>query len=155
MAASQERSRPYLCTAFRKKTCGCVKKVIILGSTQVRALAVTFAIPSGHKLPVFSSVHHAAKALRKKLGAISCRCDDIGPSGGFCLSVENPSKGGNHFLDDSLVKQLQKLYDGHDVLDLGCGLGTHCVAAFADAGAVASWLNRAQRSLQMRREIRP
>ncbi|BDA40977.1 hypothetical protein COCOBI_01-6320 [Coccomyxa sp. Obi] len=66
-----------------------------------------------------------AKLLRKQLGAISCRCDDLGPSGGFCLDVEHPSKGGNDYMDNDLVKELHSLYDGHSVLDLGCGLGQY------------------------------
>ena len=37
--------------------------------------------------------------------------------------------GGNDFLDDALVKELYSLYNGHTVLDLGCGLGAQIIAA--------------------------
>ena len=65
------------------------------------------------------------EVLRKELGSTSCRCDGLGPTGGFCLDPNDPSIGGNDVLDESLVQQLRELYKGGNVLDLGCGLGQY------------------------------
>ncbi len=40
-----------------------------------------------------------------------------------CLTVEKAAVGGNNILDAPLVEELSKLFNGTDVLDLGCGLG--------------------------------
>lgn len=63
--------------------------------------------------------------LRQHLGLLSCKHEGIGPTGGFCLDENNAAVGGNNFMDEPLAAFLLELFEGHDLLDLGCGLGQY------------------------------
>ena len=65
-------------------------------------------------------------ALRKQLGAESCRKNGVGPTGGFCLSANEKKVGGNHVLAKPLATELfDTLFSSASVLDLGAGLGQY------------------------------
>ena len=47
--------------------------------------------------------------LRQKYGALSCKCNGIGPTGGFCLQKGNFRVGGNQLWCKKLAKELRRL----------------------------------------------
>jgi len=64
-------------------------------------------------------------ALRRRLGELSCECNKIGPTGGFCLDPTLYSVGGNGFLAYEMSKRLYEFFTGKTVIDLGAGLGQY------------------------------
>ena len=72
---------------------------------------------------------------RQQLGAYACKADGIGPTGGFCLTKEETSVGGNDIFDSSITAEMIVLFQGKTVLDIGCGLGQYG-KAFEQAGNI-------------------
>lgn len=66
------------------------------------------------------------RALRALLGALSCKVQGVGPTGGFCLSVESPGESpGLNTVDEGYAELLGELFTGQSVLDVGTGLGNY------------------------------
>ena len=64
--------------------------------------------------------------MRALLGALSCKVQGVGPTGGFCLSVESPGESpGLNAVDEGYAKVLGELFTGQSVLDVGTGLGNY------------------------------
>jgi 2-polyprenyl-3-methyl-5-hydroxy-6-metoxy-1,4-benzoquinol methylase len=64
------------------------------------------------------------RRLRALVGSVSCKVQDLGPTGGFCLSAEKGSPGAN-LVDQGFATILAEVFDGQSVLDVGCGLGNY------------------------------
>ena len=60
--------------------------------------------------------------LRKAHGVLSCKCNGIGPTGGFCLNADKAHVGGNEVWCPSLAKELRRLFDKQSVYDFGAGV---------------------------------
>ena len=70
-------------------------------------------------------------ALWKRYAALSCKCNGIGPTGGFCLEKNKFHVGGNHMWCKNLAKELRRLFNGQSVYDFGAGLGWYGKALLA------------------------
>ena len=75
--------------------------------------------------------------LRRQVGGLSCRLNDIGPTGGFCLDEKRiyQDVGGNSNWSPGLSALLAELFSGSNVLDLGAGLA-HYEADWEQKGLV-------------------
>ena len=70
--------------------------------------------------------------LSKRYAALSCKCNGIGPTGGFCLEKSKFHVGGNQLWCKNLAKELRRLFNGQSVYDFGAGLGWYGKALLAD-----------------------
>jgi hypothetical protein len=70
--------------------------------------------------------------LRKAHGALSCKCNGIGPSGGFCLDKDKIHVGGNDVWCKNIAKEFRRLFDKQSVYDFGAGLGWYGKALLAE-----------------------
>jgi hypothetical protein len=73
-------------------------------------------------------MEHLKKRLakwRSYAGKISCKYNGIGPTGGFCLSPNRKSVGGNDCIDKKFATFLMFLFTNSTVTDFGCGLGQY------------------------------
>lgn len=68
-----------------------------------------------------------ATALRKEAGWVSCLQRRRGPTGGYCLRLSHPARGGNDCISSGLAALLAQhaFGRGSTVLDLGAGLGQY------------------------------
>jgi hypothetical protein len=69
------------------------------------------------------------KATRQ-LGALSCKVNGVGPTGGFCLLqpdavIDTTGVGGNSQKCNSVAEALRRHFAGQSVYDFGAGLGWH------------------------------
>ena len=71
-------------------------------------------------------------ALRKAHGALSCKCNGIGPTGGFCLDRNKVHVGGNQMWCQNLAKEFRQLFNKQSVYDFGAGLGWYGKALLAN-----------------------
>ena len=72
------------------------------------------------------------KVLRNQHGELSCKCNGIGPTGGFCLKKEQANVGGNQFWCKNVAKGLRRLFHQQTVYDFGAGLGWYGKALLAE-----------------------
>lgn len=94
----------------------------------------------GEKNEVDSLEHHHITELmyykdrgdywRKQAGILSCKLNDLGPTGGFCLDPTSKSSvGSNDELDRGLSGEMSRLFlkdsPSVEVIDLGCGFGQY------------------------------
>jgi hypothetical protein len=64
--------------------------------------------------------------VTRKYNNMYCEKNGIGPTGGFCLSKEQVSVGGNDHLDKKVAEYLaQNVFTGSTVGDLGAGIGQY------------------------------
>lgn len=70
--------------------------------------------------------------LRNQHGELSCKCNGIGPTGGFCLKKEQAHVGGNDVWCKYLAKGLRRLFHQQSVYDFGAGLGWYGKALLAE-----------------------
>jgi hypothetical protein len=70
--------------------------------------------------------------LRKAHGTLSCKCNGIGPTGGFCLDKDRVHVGGNNLWCKKLAKELRRLFHQQSVYDFGAGLGWYGKALLAN-----------------------
>lgn len=63
------------------------------------------------------------ETLRKDYGALSCKCNGVGPTGGFCLNKDKTHVGGNNLWCNNIANELRRLFNGQSVYDFGAGLG--------------------------------
>lgn len=78
------------------------------------------------------ALSHRYDVLRKEYGALSCKCNGIGPNGGFCLDKNKIHVGGNNVWCKNLAKELRRLFHGQSVYDFGAGLGWYGKALLAE-----------------------
>jgi tryptophanyl-tRNA synthetase len=80
--------------------------------------------------------------LRKTYADLSCKCNGIGPTGGFCLDKSKFKVGGNNMWCKNVAKEFRHLFHGQSVYDFGAGLGFYGKALMAednDSYRVASY----------------
>ncbi|CAF0774187.1 unnamed protein product [Adineta steineri] len=78
------------------------------------------------------SLNNQYDILRKTYQALSCKCNGIGPTGGFCLDRDKIHVGGNQAWCKNLAKELRRLFDKQSVYDFGAGLGWYGKALLAN-----------------------
>jgi hypothetical protein len=75
------------------------------------------------KLEQNTSLSNQVETLHKKYGELFCKCNGIGPIGGFCLKNDSFNVGGNHLWCRHVVQELRRLFHQQSVYDFGADLG--------------------------------
>lgn len=74
------------------------------------------------RLIALQQIEADTRAWRKEVGRLSCKHEQRGPNGGFCMdSAKPPPNVGS----DAIAAKLAPLFAGASVLDVGCGMGSY------------------------------